>query len=364
MKKEPKLLLGKAIDSMALSVEHFNGLSDTGRVEAVLILLDHSLELLLKAAILHRGGAIRDRNAPQTIGFDACVRRALSDGHIRFLTEEQALTLQAINGLRDAAQHHLIEISEPHLYLHAQAGLTLFGDIIKKVFGRNLREWLPDRALPLATVPLKDIDLLYADEIAAVRELLQPGRRRRTEALARLRPLAVVDATIQGTKLQPSEVHLSAVALRVAAGTSWEAIFPGVAAIQFTTDPSGLAIQLRLSKRDGAPVHLVPEDAPSASVVGVKRVNELDFYNLGRDQLAKHLGLTGPKTTAVIRMLDLQDDPDCYKSIQIGNSRFDRYAGQKAIPLVKAALAKKSADEYWREYQQRRRRKADKAAPR
>ncbi|MCR6489830.1 hypothetical protein M8542_44165 [Amycolatopsis sp. OK19-0408] len=82
---------------------------------------------MLKAAILHRGGWIRDPGEKSTIGFDQCVRRALSTGKIQFLSEEQALTLQSINGLRDAAQHHLLDIGEGQLYLQAQSGITLSG---------------------------------------------------------------------------------------------------------------------------------------------------------------------------------------------------------------------------------------------
>ncbi|MFN3466521.1 MAG: DUF3644 domain-containing protein, partial [Candidatus Brocadiales bacterium] len=104
MKKEARLLLEKGVNSLILSIEHFNRPWDEGRTESVLIFLDHSFEMLLKAAILHLGGKIKERRAKQTMGFDACVRKALSDGAIKFLTNEQALTLQMINSLRDAAQ--------------------------------------------------------------------------------------------------------------------------------------------------------------------------------------------------------------------------------------------------------------------
>lgn len=117
VKKEARLLKEKSLNSLVLSVEHFNRPWNTGRTDAVLMFLDHSFEMLLKASILHRNGAIRERGEKNTIGFDACIRRALSTGAIKFLTDEQALTLQAINGLRDAAQHHLVDISEGHLYL-------------------------------------------------------------------------------------------------------------------------------------------------------------------------------------------------------------------------------------------------------
>ena len=104
MKKEARLLKQKSLNSLTLSIDHFNRPWDVGRTDAVLMLLDHSFEMLLKATILHRGGRIRDLGEKNTIGFDTCVRRALSTPKVQFLTEEQALTLQAINGLRDAAQ--------------------------------------------------------------------------------------------------------------------------------------------------------------------------------------------------------------------------------------------------------------------
>src|ERR1035441_3856886 len=133
MKKDVKILRTKAIESLVLSIEHFNRPSNTGRVHAVLMLLDHSFEMLFKAIILHRGGRIRERRSEQTIGFDACVRKGLSDAQVKFLNGNQALTVQIINSLRDAAQHHILDISEQHLYIQAQAGLSLFRDIFKSV---------------------------------------------------------------------------------------------------------------------------------------------------------------------------------------------------------------------------------------
>jgi len=94
------------------------------------------------------------------------------------------------------------------------------------------------------------------------------------------------------------------------------------------------------------PIQLVPEGTPDASVVAVKRVNELDFYSLGAKQLAEKLMLTMPKTVAVVDYLGIRSRPDCYKEIKIGNQVFKRYS-QKALDEVKSALQKESADEIW-----------------
>jgi hypothetical protein len=346
MKKEVKILRKKAIDSLVLSIELFNRPSEAGRTHGVLIFLDHAFEMLFKAIILHRGGRIREFRATQTIGFDASVRKGLSDAKVKFLTDHQALTVQMINSLRDAAQHHILDISEAHLYIQAQAGLSLFRDLFKSVFDEELQSHLPPRVLPLSTSPPTDLTTLFDNETSEIRKLLAPGNRRRTEADARLRSLAIVEHSLRGAKTQPTAGELHRIATELSVGKrSWKDIFPGVATITLTTSGYGPAIDLRISKT-GAPVQLVPEGTPGAAVVAVKRVEELGFYNLGRDQLAKKVELTGPKTTAIIRFLKLKADADCYKQISIGKSKFDRYS-QKAISAIMEALKDHDINQIW-----------------
>lgn len=346
MKREAKLLLQRACDSLVLSIEFFNRPHDRGRTNATLILLDHSFEMLLKAAILHRGGKIREKGANETIGFDACVRRGLSDGKIRFLTSEQALTLQTINGLRDAAQHHLLDISEGQLYVHAQSGITLFRDLLKAVFNQELAHHMPTRVLPVSTSPPTDLATLFESEVSEIKKLLQPGRRRRIEADARLRPLAILDSTIRGEKGQPSSGELRRIGQRLADGQDWSQVFQGASAVEIVSNGTGPTLSLRLTKKEGIPIQLVPDGTPGASTVAVKRVNELGFYNLGAKQLAKKLGLTVPKTIAAVDYLGMRNNRGCYKEIKIGKSVFKRYS-QKAIEAIKVALQEESIEAIW-----------------
>jgi hypothetical protein len=347
MKREAKLLLEKACDALVLSIELFNRPHDRGRVSSTLIQLDHGFEMLMKAAILHRGGRIRERRTKETIGFDACVRRSLSDGALKYLNEEQALVLQTINGLRDAAQHHLLDISEGQLYVHVQSGVTLFRDLLKSVFDQQLATHLPTRVLPVSTSPPTDLAALFDSEVAEIKKLLKPGRRRQIEALARLRPLAILDATIQGEKGQPSDADLRRIGKEVSKGGTWADVFRGAAAVEIAADGAGPSLSLRLSKKEGIPIQLVAEGTPGASVVAVKRVNELDFYSLGAKQLAEKVGLTMPKTVAVVDYLGLRNDATCYKEFRIGSQTPKRYS-PKAIEKIKEALKTESADEIWR----------------
>lgn len=346
MKREAKLLLEKACDSLVLSIELFNRPNDRGRVSSTLIQLDHAFEMLLKAGLLHRGGRIREKRAKETIGFDACVRRALSDGKHKFLTEEQALVLQTINGLRDAAQHHLLDISEGQLYVHVQSGVTLFRDLLKKVFNEDLVTHLPIRVLPVSTSPPTTLATLFESEVEEIKRLLRPGKRCQIEVMARLRPLAILDSTIQGEKGQPSDGDLRRMSKDLLAGKTWVDAFKGASAVEITADGAGPSLSLRLSKKEGIPIQLVAEGTPGASVVAVKRVNELDFYNLGAKQVAEKLNTSMPKAIAVVDHLKLRSKPDCYKEFKIGSLLHKRYS-QKALDEITMALKKENIDDIW-----------------
>ncbi len=350
MKREAKLLVTKACDSLVLSIELFNRPSDRGRVSSTLIQLDHAFEMLLKAAILHRGGGIREKRAKQTIGFDACVRRALSDGTIKFLSDEQALVLQTINGLRDAAQHHLLDISEGQLYVHIQSGVTLFRDLLKSVFAQDLVSHLPTRVLPVSTSPPTTLSTLFETEVEEIKKLLRPGKRRQLEALARLRPLAILDSTIQGEKGQPSDADLGRLGKEILEGKTWTDVFKGASAVEIATDGTGPSLSLRLAKKEGIPIQLVAEGTPGAAVVAVKRVNELDYYSQGAKQVAEKAGLTLPKVVAIVEYLGLRAKKECYKEFKIGSQLHKRYS-PKALEEINAALERESAEQIWEKQQ-------------
>ena len=182
MKKEARHLYEKAIDSLTLSIELFNRPNDCCRTHGVLIFLDHSFEMLLKAAILHRGGKIKEKKAKETIGFGACVRKCFSEARIQFLNAEEVLTLQTINGFRDAAQHYTLVLSEQLFYFQSQSGLTLFRDITNRVFNIDLKTELPVRVLPLSTTPPTSIEALFDHEVSEIRRLIQPGTRKKLDA--------------------------------------------------------------------------------------------------------------------------------------------------------------------------------------
>jgi hypothetical protein len=226
------------------------------------------------------------------------------------------------------------------------------------VFERDLALELPARVLPISTTPPVDLATLFDTEVQEVRKLLEPGKRQRLEAMAKLRGLAIVNGAIAGATNQPSTADLFKLGTAVMQGKSWNTLFPGVATVRLTSTGTGPTIELRITKNDGIPVHLVREDAAiGAPVVAVKRVDDLGYYNLGRDDLAKKVGLTGMMTTAMIWHLKLQDDLDCHKEFTIGKSRFHRYS-QKAITRIVEALKNVDEADVWAEYRQHQKRKS------
>ncbi len=334
---------------MLLAIEHYNRPWDRGRPETVLIQLDRSFEMLLKAAIVHKGGRIREPRAGNTIGFDKCVRKCVSEAQVKCVSEEQALTLQMINSLRDAAQHYLLDIPEEELYLHTQAGVTLFSDLMSSVFGRNLAHDLPERVLPVSTRPPSDLHVLMREQVEVVRTLLTPGSRKRVEAKARLRSLAIMEKAVTGETAQPTERELNGLMRKIVTGNSWSKIFPGVARLRLDTEGSGLSFNIRFSKKEGTPIRLVKEGEPTAAVVAVRRVNELDYYNMGLKGLAVKAGLSMPRTLAVIQELGLQNDDDYFKEIKIGSQRYKRYS-RKSLEKIKGSLGGMDLEDVWRRH--------------
>lgn len=352
MKKAVKHFYSKAIESLTLGVELFNRPNDNGRIHGVLIFMDHSFEMLLKASIIHKGGRIRDKGFRETIGFSTCVRRGFSDNKIKFLTEEDVLTLQTLNGLRDAAQHDTLEMSEQYLYFQAQAGLTLFRDVVKRVFGIDLKTGLPARVLPLSTTAPVDIQAFFATEVNEITKLLKPGSRKRLEAQERLRALAIMENSIQGIESQPSQSELKSLSSKFSQGVAWDQAFPGVSTLTFTQNGYGPSLDLRITKKEGVPVQIVPEGTPGAAVVAIKRVNELDFYNLSFRDLADKFEVGANKLQAVIKELKIQGNDEAFKSIKLGTQIHKRYS-PLALDILKKEIPKLDVEAIWQKHRPR-----------
>jgi hypothetical protein len=352
MRKEARTLYAKAADSLVLAVDHFNRVWGCGRTEAVLIMLDRAFELLLKAIIVHRGGKIRAADSNLTIGFDACLRKCISEEPLKCLTEDEAVTVQNLNSLRDAAQHYFTEVIEDLLYIYSQSAVTLFEKLATDVLGFSLKDTMPSRVLPVSPKPPRDFGLILDAELGDIAKMVAPGSRKGLDAKARLRSVAILQSSLEGRKSQPSDRELDGIVRRIRAGVGWRTMFPGVATLRIDPNATGPGLALRITKNQGEAIRLVPESSPDATVIAVKRVNELDFYSMGLNDLAAKLKTTPPKLLALIASDQMQANPDYFKLVKIGRAIHKRYS-TKALSRLHARIKEVDVDAIWQRHRPR-----------
>lgn len=349
--KISQILLNKACDSLLLSIEFFNRPVEKGRTTSCLILLDHSFEMLLKAAILYKHGNIIKDGETQTIGFEKCVGRGLSEDKIKFLDSDQARMIRAINLYRDATQHYWLEISEKQLYMSMQSGVTVFNDVLHKVFSSKLIDFLPKRVLPISTLPPVSLQTLFEEEIEEVKKILEFNPHKKLETNAKLLPLVLFDLAAKGISEQPSEKDMENIKNNIKNGKAWQNIFSGVAALEITTDPNSYPLNLRSSKKEGAEVNMEIAENDKVYPVVIKRVNELDIYNITFAKLSKKLGLNSYQMLAAIYCLNIRQNEECSKEFRF-SSTIHRMYSQKAIELISDELSETSMETIKARYKQ------------
>jgi len=179
-KRTANEMLSRALNSLILSIEIFNRPFEVGRKEAVLILLHHSFEMLLKAIVFQKTDKIHVRGSKYTYSFDKCLDVCQNELNVIF--QHQRVALSILDAHRDNAVHYFQDISEDMLYVQAQASVTLFNNLLSKNFCKRLADFLPSRVLPVSTKPPKDIHLLLDSELERVDELLCLGGKKGAQA--------------------------------------------------------------------------------------------------------------------------------------------------------------------------------------
>lgn len=235
------------------------------------------------------------------------------------------------------------------LYVDAASGLRLSDELLQRVFGRRLADHpaFGDRMLPISAHPPRELHLLVSSDLTHIRQLLQPTRRRRAEALALLRPYVMSDraATNPHELTQPTEGELQAVARRVVGESDWSQIFPGLARLSLEVE-EGAIYGVRITKESAAPpVRLIGPDDPDADrAVSVIEIDTLKRFPFGINDLAKHAGVNPYNAKAVVYLLGLREEQPCYREVALGKVTQGRYS-HKALRDVREALAKGRLDE-------------------
>lgn len=359
LKQESRVLRGKAVASLTCAVEAFNSPHDTGRVTRVLLQLQHAFEMLLKAALVQTGEKnVFDRETGRSIGFEKCVRLATGNDTIK-LEDTDAGTLRAIDAMRDDEQHWFNLVSEQILYLHTRAGVTLFDDVLQRVFAERLATHLPMRVLPVSVDPPRDLAIILDEEYSQIEALLQPGRRAGHEARARIRTLLAMEAHVE-PDARVSNKDVDRVERGVRSGESREHVFPRLENVATAIDGTGLTLTVHFAKKQGAPVRYVADDSVPAAAI--REVDLLKKYHRSATKLASALGLTTSRSTALRRHLGIDEEGPYSHLIELDATRLRRYS-DNAFTTMRDAITTVDMDAIWQAHRPRSRSNARPACP-
>jgi hypothetical protein len=334
----------KAVSSLRVSVGAFNGVSDEGRATTVLLHLQHAFEMLLKSALNQKRVPVFDRKTGRSIGFESAIRQAQQTDGIK-LTEEEAGTLRAIDAMRDDEQHWYNEVDEGILYVHARAAITLFDDLLQRVFDEHLAGHLPRRVLPLSTEAPQDFDFLVDREYTKIAELLKPGRRAGAEARARIRTLLAMEAhTEPATKVSDKDV--TRVEKGIRQDKARAVVFPRLSNVGAAITGSGLEVQLRFVKKGGLPVTYVGDNDVDAAAVRTVDLQK-KYHRSSAFDIADKLGLTRPRAHALRTHLGIDKDPNLTHTFHFGSQHPVRYSDH-AFNEMRDALKDVDMEAIWR----------------
>lgn len=348
IKRDVAELKKRAINSLVLGIELFNRPHDQGRGESVLILLHHAFEMLLKAIMKDKTGTVHAKGEKYSYGFDKCLEVAQND--VKVISGDERSTLSILDALRDTAIHYYQEVSEDLLYLQAQAAVTLFDDLLNRVFKERLAHCIPERVLPISTRPPKDLKVLIDGELSQVDQLLQAGSRKGIQAAARLRPILALATATRDDAERVTERELRKAINRRRRGDDWSVILPEVAQLKLDTQGDGIPISFRIKKDADIAVRVAKDGEPATGTLIKQEVNIWDKYNLGRDDLAKKLGISGPKTSALILELKIQEEQDCFKVLRRKSTTFKGYSRMALDRLQSAISSGIDVDEIWKKH--------------
>ncbi|HOV80946.1 MAG TPA: hypothetical protein PK728_12735 [Bacillota bacterium] len=346
-KREVAELKKRAINSLVLGIELFNRPYNRGRSESVLILLHHAFEMLLKSIIKDKIGTIHAKGEKYSFGFDKCLE--VLHNEIKIISSDERSTLSILNAYRDISMHYYQDVSEDLLYLQAQAAVTLFDDLLNRVFNERLADCIPERVLPVSTRPPKDLKVLVDSELSQVDALLQAGSRKGIQAAARLRPILALATSTRDKAERVTEDELRKAIKKRRRGDDWSVILPEVAQLKLETQGDGIPIYLRIKKDANIPVRIAKNGEPVIGTVIKQEYDWFDKYSLNVSDLARKLNLTIPKTRAYLFELNVWSDPEMYGEKRIKSQQYKHYT-KKTLDALREVVKRIPVEDIWNKH--------------
>lgn len=331
LRRDARTLKSKAISSLRVGLEAFNGFSEDGRLTTVLLHLQHACEMLLKANLVQRKVNLIDHDRGHSHGFKKCLN--LAREHCGF-TESQAGIFRVVDNWRDGEQHWIITVPEDALFLHVRGLVTAFDETLEREFGERLADHLPTLVLPVSTMPEANFDVMIDRECTLIKELLAPGRRARDEAQGRIRTLLAMEAHV-AEEVEISERDISRVAKALKGGKDWKEIFPRLTTIATEIVGTSVDLKVHFTKKQGIPIRRIAADDPTAAAA-VREVNLRDKFRYTRSELAQQLGMNGNDAKRLRDHLGIETDPGLHHVFEFGSSKHPCFSDQTLIKMRKA----------------------------
>jgi hypothetical protein len=327
---------------LLLGIELFNKPSDTARVEGVLLLLDHSFEMLLKAVVFAKTGKIKSAGDKFNYAFEKCLN--ICQSQLTLVDADQALVLKNLNGFRDAAMHDLVDISEGLLYSHAQSAIQIYAVILKKAFSQNLSDVLPRRILPISAGMPTDIGMIVGDDMASAKSLLSGKKRREEEAEAKLRPYEIIERNIREVQgVTGEQFSLQTIVKRLKSG-EWKQALPLVTGL---VQPSsgGIPLSLHVTKKEGCPVRIDPS---AATAIAFRYIKPEDKYPYLTKELAEKLGISTNKVVGLVKLFQMRGNEQFHTSIKVSKTGLVQRYSEKAHQVLTKAIKTEGLEELWK----------------
>ncbi|WJL97042.1 hypothetical protein QSU92_07710 [Microbacterium sp. ET2] len=344
LRRQTVLFRDTAIESLTLSIELFNRPSPLARNHAVVMMLAHAFEMILKAVIYQRRGRVRDKGDELTHSFARCIAIGVDD--LQVLSHDEKALLLAVKQDRDCATHDTIAMSEDLLWIHMRAGITVLRRLLRDEFDQELTEQLPGRVIPVSAAPPRDLGALIEQELASVKALLAPRTRKTPEARARLRPLLSLDGAATGREDPPTEQEVSRAESALRAGKDWHNVFPGLAELHISEPRPGTDAQevvLRLGQdREAVPVRRA---RPDEAALTYRTSNPFREFGIKLSDFGAKLGLNRNQGLALIEHLNLKADDRSYfvERTATGNVAFQGLSA-RSLELARSAIAASDFD--------------------
>ena len=333
--KEVRRLKKEALDGLILSVDIFNRPFDSGRYSAVLIHLDHSIEMLLKAILsLHRK-QIFEPKGQITIGFNKCINLCLSSLDKPALSEREARTLRHLHAVRSDAQHYFLEEEdEGFLYQIIRSATRAFASIWQRTFNVSIEKHLPERVIPLATRPNMDIDALFLHDVARMRDAFQGGAAKKAWGRRIMRKWGLIYAADKVEEINnPFMDHqLSWFESIVHSDAGIVEVLPLLGGSTLDEHDVADKIAIHLTKREGVAVHFVDNaDGDGQPLMAVREYSEFERFPFRASDLVKRISDEFPQfnmydVQVANARLDLKADSKMYTELQNGNQTLRRYS--------------------------------------